>query len=90
LFLSGVYFALGAIWSNTFEGGFISSFASLPGELSTFSLMSLTDVLGDAKVFIVGNSAIPTAKLTIVAQTIIFIVAIILNYFFYTHKEMGA
>jgi len=90
LFLSGVYFALGAIWSNTFEGGFISSFASLPGELSTFSLMSLTDVLGNAKVFIVGNSAIPTAKLTMVAQAIIFIVAIILNYSFYTHKEMGA
>lgn len=90
LFLSGVYFALGAIWSNTFEGSFISSFASLPGELSTFSLMSLTDVLGNGKVFIVGNSAIPTVKLTIVTQTIIFIVAIILNYFFYTHKEMGA
>ena len=90
LFLSGVYFALGTIWSNTFEGGFISSFASLPGELSTFSLMSLTDVLGNAKVFIVGNSAIPTAKLTMVAQAIIFIVAIILNYSFYTHKEMGA
>jgi len=89
-FLPGIYFALGTIWSNTFEVGFISSFASLPGELSTFSLMSLTDVLGNAKVFIVGNSAIPTAKLTIVAQAIIFIVAIILNYFFYTHKEMGA
>jgi len=30
-FLPGIYFALGTIWSNTFEVGFISSFASLPG-----------------------------------------------------------
>jgi uncharacterized protein HemY len=52
--------------------------------------MSLTDVLGNAKVFIVGNSAIPTIKLTLITQAVIFAVAVLLTYVFYNRKEIDA
>jgi len=52
--------------------------------------MSLTDVLGNAKVFIIGNSAIPTIGLTLITQAVIFAVAILLTYVFYNRKEIIA
>jgi len=59
-------------------------------DVSTFSLMSLTDVLGNGKVFIVGNSAIPTIRFTLITQAVIFAVAILLTYVFYNRKEIIA
>jgi len=89
-FLSGIYFAIGALYSLNVEGQYISSMRTIFADVSTFSLMSLTNVLGNAKVFIVGNHAIPTIRLTLVTQTVIFAVAILLTYVFYNRKEIIA
>ena len=89
-FLSGIYFALGTLYSQNLEGQYISSKVTIFADVSTFSLMSLTDVLGNAKVFIVGNSAIPTIKLTLITQAVIFAVAVLLTYVFYNRKEIDA
>ncbi|WP_018963795.1 ABC transporter permease [Coprothermobacter platensis] len=89
-FLSGIYFALGTLYSQNLEGQYISSKVTIFADVSTFSLMSLTDVLGNGKVFIVGNSAIPTIELTVIAQAVIFAVALSLTYLFYNRKEIDA
>ena len=89
-FISGIYFAIGALYSLNVEGQYISSMRTILADVSTFSLMSLTDVLGNAKVFIIGNSAIPTIGLTLITQAVIFAVAILLTYVFYNRKEIIA
>ena len=89
-FISGIYFAIGALYSLNVEGQYISSMRTIFADVSTFSLMSLTNVLGNGKVFIVGNSAIPTIRLTLITQAVIFAVAILLTYVFYNRKEIIA
>jgi len=89
-FLSGIYFAIGALYSLNVEGQYISSMRTIFADVSTFSLMSLTDVLGNGKVFIVGNHAIPTIGLTLITQAVIFAVALLLTYVFYNRKEIIA
>jgi len=89
-FISGIYFAIGALYSLNVEGQYISSMKTIFADVSTFSLMSLTNVLGNGKVFIVGNSAIPTIRFTLITQAVIFAVAILLTYVFYNRKEIIA
>jgi len=89
-FISGIYFATGALYSLNVEGQYISSMRTIFADVSTFSLMSLTNVLGNGKVFIVGNSAIPTIRLTLITQAVIFAVALLLTYVFYNRKEITA
>ena len=89
-FISGIYFAIGALYSLNVEGQYISSMRTIFADVSTFSLMSLTDVLGNGKVFIVGNHAIPTIGLTLITQAVIFAVALLLTYVFYNRKEIIA
>ena len=49
-FLSGVYFGSGFFWLNYANEGYISSVWSMPGDISTYALMSLIDVLGSGKI----------------------------------------
>ncbi len=88
-FISCLYFGCGFILSNTLEGGYLSSLITLPGEVSTFSLMSLVDVLGSGKVLVVSDTVVPTVLITIAVQLCIMVVAIALTYFFYTRKEIS-
>ncbi len=94
-FISGIYFAIGFILSNALEanfeqGGYISRLLTLPGDVSTFSLMSLVNVLGNGKVFATANFAIPTVLLTIVVQAVVFVIAIALTFYFYNRREVIA
>lgn len=89
-FISGIYFALGALYSLSLEDQYITSKVTIFADASTFSLMSLTDVLGNAKVFIIGSHAIPTIRLTLITQAIIFAVALLLTHVFYNKKEITA
>lgn len=88
-FISGIYFGIGFILSNTLEGGYISSLFTLPGEVSTFSLMSLVDVLGSGKVFLAFGTVVPTIIITLAVQLCIMVVAIALTYHFYTRKQVS-
>jgi ABC-type transport system involved in multi-copper enzyme maturation permease subunit len=89
-FISGIYFGLGALYSLSLEGQYITSKVTIFADVSTFSLMSLTDVLGNAKVFIIGSHAIPTIRLTLITQAVIFAAALLLTYVFYNRKEITA
>ena len=94
-FISGIYFAIGFVLSNALEanfeqGGYLSTLLTLPGDVSTFSLMSLVNVFGNGKVFATANFAIPTVLLTIVVQAVIFVIAIALIYYFYNRREVIA
>lgn len=94
-FISGIYFAIGFILSNVLEasfeqGGYLSTLLTLPGDVSTFSLMSLVNVFGNGKVFATANFAIPTVLLTIVVQAVIFVIAIALTFYFYNRREVIA
>lgn len=89
-FISGIYFGSGFILSNALEGGYISSLFTLPGEVSTFSLMSLVDVLGSGKVFLAFGIVVPTIIITIAVQLCIMVVAIAITYHFYTRKQVSA
>lgn len=88
-FISGIYFGSGFILSNALEGGYISSLFTLPGEVSTFSLMSLVDVLGSGKVFLAFGTVVPTIIITLGVQLCIMVVAIALTYHFYTRKQVS-
>jgi len=81
--LTSFYKMPNTMWALQFSGCRSNFF-------STFSLMSLTNVLGNGKVFIVGNSAIPTIRFTLITQAVIFAVAILLTYVFYNRKEIIA
>ncbi len=94
-FISGIYFAIGFILSNALEanfeqGGYLSTLLTLPGDVSTFSLMSLVNVLGNGKVFATANFVIPTVLLTIFVQAVIFVIAIALTFHFYNRREVIA
>ena len=89
-FLSGTYFGVGFILSNALEGKITSSIITLPGELSTFSVMSLYDIVGIGKVLCIFGQCIPTAWITIIVQALILIAALLLTYRFYSKKQVTA
>lgn len=89
-FLSGTYFGVGFIFSNAMEGKITSSIITLPGELSTFSVMSLYDIVGTGKVLCMFDQCIPTAWITIIVQALVLIAALLLTYRFYSKKQVTA
>lgn len=89
-FLSGTYFGVGFILSNALEGKITSSIITLPGELSTFSVMSLYDIVGIGKVLCIFGQCIATAWITIIVQALILIAALLLTYRFYSKKQVTA